>query len=54
MHLWGYIVLHPTTLPISDQITSGIVMVGGYLTTVYSAVLQPTVEDFIFLFEHLD
>lgn len=54
MHIWGSLILHPVGIPISDQVNAGAVMVFRYLTTVYGAVLQPTVEDFIFLLEHLD
>lgn len=53
MHIWGYIVLHPTTLPIADQFNAGVVMLIRHSLIVYGAVLKPTVEDFKFLFEHL-
>lgn len=53
MHIWGYIVLHPTTVPVADQFNAGVVMMIKYTTLVYCAVLKPTVEDFRFLFEHI-
>lgn len=54
MHIWGYIVLHPTTIPIADQFNAGVVMMFKYTLVMYGAVLKPTVEDFQFLFTHLN
>lgn len=53
MHIWGYIVLHPTTIPVADQFNAAVIMGCKYTLAVYSAVLKPSVEDFMFLFEHL-
>lgn len=53
MHIWGFIVLHPITFPITDQLACGMNVVCRYTAVVYGAVLEPSVEDFKFLFEHL-
>lgn len=53
MHIWGFVVLHPITLPVGDQLMMGIGIVSQYTAVVYGAVLKPSVEDYMFLFEHL-
>lgn len=54
MHLWGFIVVHPLTLPIADEVAHTAVMLSRLLGTVYGSVLQPTVEDVLFIVRHLD
>lgn len=53
MHIWGLIVLHPITFPMADQLGAVMGSVCRYSTVVYGAMLQPSVEDFKFLFDHL-
>lgn len=53
MHIWGSIVMHPLTYPIADQMMALIGMSCKYTVAVYGAVLQPTVEDFKFLFDQI-
>ena len=54
MHIWGYITLHPTTIPVADQFNAAVAMSFNYTVMVYGALLKPTVEDFHFLFTHLN
>lgn len=53
MHIWGSLALHPLTLPIAEQVAHAIVSSVRYGMTVYGAVIQPTVDDFKFLLDHL-
>lgn len=53
MHIWGSFALHPMTYPIADQIGSLLGMSCQYIMAVCGATLQPTVEDFKFLFDNL-
>lgn len=54
MHIWGQIALHPMTFPIAGEIAHCFVLVGRFTLVMYGAVLQPTVEEFIFIVRHLD
>lgn len=54
MHIWGSFALHPMTYPIADQVGSLLGMSCQYALAVCGATLKPTVEDFMFLFNHIN
>lgn len=53
MHVWGSFALHPMTLPIAEQVGYAVVSSVRYSLTMYGAVIQPTLQDYKFLFDHL-
>jgi len=53
MHIWGSLIIHPLTVPIADEIAHSIGMACRLVGGVYSIVLQPTVDDLVFLYKHL-
>lgn len=54
MHLWGAIILHPLSLPLADQLTAALGLTCKHFFVVYGAVFRPTVDDLIFICNHLD
>jgi len=54
MHIWGAFVLHPLSIPIADQLAAVAGSGCKYFFLVCGAVVKPTVEDLIFIMNHLD
>lgn len=47
MHIWGYITIHPQTIPIADEVAHTAMMLSRFLGAVYGSMLKPTVDELI-------